>query len=72
MRREVYEEYIRIIDAYLKVQGDDGSLEKLKAGSTAVAFDRNLLADYDSNSLVVTVKNYNMPNGLSRGIHEST
>jgi hypothetical protein len=49
--------------------GSDG--DNVRSSETGLAFNKNLLADYDNNSLVVTIKNYNTNHGLSKAIHDS-
>ena len=56
MRKEVYNEYLRVLKEELDNE------ENIK-------FKEQLLNDTDSDEIVVTVKNYNIVGGLSRMVH---
>ena len=60
MKKEVYEEYMRVIRQSLETSGQ------------TLEFNQNYISEIDQQDIIVTVKNYNQPKGLSKAIHEAT
>lgn len=61
MKREVYEEYLRVLKQGLETD----------AGSK-ITFNKDYLSEFNQRDIIVSIKNYNQPKGLSKAIHEAT
>ena len=59
MKPDIYKEYLRVIK------------EGIENG-TVDLFKEDHLDELDQEKIIVTIKNYNVPNGLSKMVHEAT
>ena len=58
MKKEVFEEYVRCLNEH-------------KKSGTCSPFNNELLNEDIGTDLTMTIKNYNLPGGLSLKIHEA-
>jgi hypothetical protein len=73
MRKHVHDEYIRIIKQFLDEHKGVTNLttQEMSSSMRESMLNMNRLFDEaDGSELVITAKNYNMPRGLSRLMHD--